>query len=178
MNESKITVRYSKALFLSALEKEQVREVKEDMLFLLRLSDLDDFRSVIDSPIINNQKKREIMTAIVKDNVNNTSFSLILLAIKNNREAYLPVIARSYIERADRHEGITRVMLKTAVPVDSKNKEMLTGIIEDDLDTKVDMEELVDSNIAGGYILKIEDIYIDASLRTQLRKIKDELIKG
>jgi F-type H+-transporting ATPase subunit delta len=178
MNEGKIAVRYSKALFLSAMEKEQVKEVREDMLFVLRLSAMEDFRSIIDSPVISNPKKREIMTALFKDNINGTSFSLVTLAVNNNRESYLPGIARCYIDRADRHEGITKVMLSTATPINSKNRDRVIGIIEEDLDTKADMEEMVDSEIAGGYILKIEDKYIDASLKTQLRKIKDELIKG
>ncbi|MFO7756027.1 MAG: ATP synthase F1 subunit delta [Bacteroidales bacterium] len=178
MNESKIAVRYSKALFLSASEQKKLKEVREDMVFVLRLSAMEDFRSIINSPVINNTKKREIMKALFKDNVSSTSFSLITLAVNNNREAYLPGIARVYIDRADRHEGITRVMLKTAAPVGSNNRDRVIGIIEEDLNTKADMEEIVDSDIAGGYILKIEDKYIDASLRTQLRKIKEELIKG
>lgn len=178
MNESKIAVRYSKALFLSAMERKQVKEVREDMVFVLRLSAMEDFRSIIDSPIINNTKKRAIMKALFRDNVSSTAFSLITLAVNNNREAYLPGIARVYIDRADRHEGITKVMLKTAAPIDSKNRDRLIGIIEEELETKADMEELVDSEIAGGYILKIEDKYIDASLKTTLRKIEKELIKG
>lgn len=178
MNESKIAVRYSKALFLSAMEQNQLKEVREDMVFVLRLAAMEDFRHIIDSPVINNTKKREIMKALFRDNVNETSFSLITLAVNNNREAYLPGIARCYIDRADRQEGITRVMLKTAAPIDRKNREKVIGIIEEGLDTKADMEEQVESEMAGGYILKIEDKYIDASLRTQLRKIKEELIKG
>ncbi|MDZ7739249.1 MAG: hypothetical protein U5K32_09355 [Bacteroidales bacterium] len=44
MNESKIAVRYSKALFLSALEKKELEAVREDMLFVLQLSGMEDFR--------------------------------------------------------------------------------------------------------------------------------------
>lgn len=178
MNESKIAVRYSKALFLSALEKKELEEVREDMLFVLRLSGMEDFRHIIESPVIANSKKREIMTALFKKNISATSFSLVTLAVNNNRESYLPGIARCYIDRADRHKGITKVMLRTAVPIDSSNRDRVRGIIEEDLDTTTDMQEIVDSEIAGGYILKIEDKYIDASLKTQLRKIRDELIKG
>ena len=35
----------------------------------------------------------------------------------------------------------------------------------------------MDEEVAGGYILKVEDLYIDASLKSQLRKIRRELIK-
>ena len=95
----------------------------------------------------------------------------------NNRESFLPGIARSYIDLADDHEGITKVTLKTNVEISEKNRNRFIEIIERDLDTKADLEEIVDEEIAGGYILKVEDLYVDASLKTQLRKIRRELIK-
>lgn len=177
MNESKISVRYSKALFLSAKEKGQIKEVRNDMLFVLKLSAMDDFRDVIESPVITNEKKRQVMTALFKENVSDISFSLITLTVNNNRESFLAGIARCYIDRADEHEGITKVKLKTHVPISEKNRYSFIKIIERDLDTKADLEEIVDKEIAGGYILKVEDLYVDASLRTQLRKIRRELIK-
>ncbi len=177
MNESKIAVRYSKALFLSAKERGLIKEVRDDMLFILKLSSMDDFRDVIDSPVITNENKRQIMAALFKENVSEISFGMINLTVNNNRESFLPGIARSYIDLADDHEGITKVTLKTNVEISEKNRNRFIEIIERDLDTKADLEEIVDEEIAGGYILKVEDLYVDASLKTQLRKIRRELIK-
>jgi F-type H+-transporting ATPase subunit delta len=39
----------------------------------------------------------------------------------------------------------------------------------------VELRELVDKDIIGGFVLKIEDNYIDASVRNKLRKIEKEL---
>lgn len=176
MNTSKIAVRYSKALFMSALEKKKIMEVRHDMLYLLRLSAMDDFRDLIESPVISNSKRKEIMEALFREQLSEISYSLIQLCIENNREAFLPGIARSYIDRADEHEGITKVMLKTAVELSKDNRERFVEIVERDMNTKADIEEVIDSNIGGGYILKVEDMYVDASLKTQLRRIKQELL--
>ena len=178
MNESNIAVRYSKALFETAKEKDSLSEVRDDMLFILELSRLDDFRDLVDSPVISKSKKGSIMEAVCRDKVSDITFSLITLTIKNNREASLPGIARSYIKRADKHEGLTRVTLKTAVPINEENRKLIISILEDDMKKKADLQEEVDSEIGGGYILKVEDLYFDASLRSQLRRIKKELIKG
>ena len=177
MNESKIAVRYAKALFLSAKEQGLLSEVREDMLLVLELSVMDDFRELIESPIIPNSKKRQIMTAIFRDKMSDLSYSLVALTINNNREAFLPGIARCYIDLADRHEGITKVTLRTPVAINKDNRETVIAIIEKDLDTKADLKELVDEDLAGGYILKVEDLYVDASLKSQLRKIRKQLIK-
>lgn len=177
MNESKIAVRYAKALFLSAKEQGLISEVREDMRFVLELSAMQDFRDLIESPIIPNSKKRKAMSAVFSDNVGGVSYSLVTLTVNNNREAFLPGIARCYIDMADRHEGITKVTLKTPVAVNRENRDTVIAIIERDLDTKADLEELVDEDLAGGYILKVEDLYVDASLKSQLRKIRKQLIK-
>ncbi|HCC71341.1 MAG TPA: ATP synthase F1 subunit delta [Bacteroidales bacterium] len=178
MNESKIAVRYSKALFLSARDKGQIKEVRSDMLFVLKLSAIDDFRDVIDSPVITNSKKRDVITALFKDRVSDLSFSMITLTVNNNRESFLTGIARCYIDLADDHEGITKVTLKVPVALDEKNRARFIDIIEEDMNTKADLEEIVDERLAGGYILKVENLYVDASLKTQLRKIRKELIKS
>jgi F-type H+-transporting ATPase subunit delta len=44
--------------------------------------------------------------------------------------------------------------------------------------TRVDLKENIDNSIIGGFILKIEDDYIDASVRNKLRKIRKELNAG
>ncbi|HDZ41881.1 MAG TPA: ATP synthase F1 subunit delta [Bacteroidetes bacterium] len=177
MNESKIAVRYSKALFLSAKEQGLVKEVREDMLFVLELSGMQDFRELIESPVIPDSRKRQIMTALFKENISDISFGLVTLTVNNNREAFLPGIARCYIDMADKYEGITKVTLRTPVAISRDNRDTVIDIVEKDLDTKADLKEIVDEELAGGYILKIEDLYVDASLKSQLRKIRKQLIK-
>ncbi|MBI5010574.1 MAG: F0F1 ATP synthase subunit delta, partial [Bacteroidia bacterium] len=44
--------------------------------------------------------------------------------------------------------------------------------------TKVEMEETVDPDIIGGFILRVDDSFIDASLKNKLRKINKELRGG
>ena len=40
---------------------------------------------------------------------------------------------------------------------------------------KVELKEIVDEEIIGGFILKVEDNYIDASVRNKLRKVRKGL---
>jgi F-type H+-transporting ATPase subunit delta len=41
---------------------------------------------------------------------------------------------------------------------------------------KIELEEKVNPSIIGGFILRIEDQQIDASIQSQLRKIQRELV--
>ena len=48
-------------------------------------------------------------------------------------------------------------------------------MISDVFKTKVELEEVIDAEIIGGFILRVDDNYIDASVRNKLNKIKKEL---
>ena len=176
MNESKISVRYSRALFLSALNKNILDRIYRDMILITEISVIPEFRELIASPIILPSKKTKIIHNTLGENLDALTLSLIDLVVKNGRESYLPAIARVFISQTKEHKGITETILTTAVKVDEKIKKQIADFISDSFKTKVELKEIVDDNIIGGFMLRIEDKYIDASIRTKLNKIKKELL--
>ncbi len=106
------------------------------------------------------------------------TLSLIDLVVKNGRESFLPAIARVFIHETLRHKGITKSVLTTAVAVDAKVKKEITGMISKVFNTNAELEEVIDPDIIGGFILRVDDNYIDASVRNKLNKIKKELRKS
>jgi F-type H+-transporting ATPase subunit delta len=102
--------------------------------------------------------------------------SMIDLMVKNGRESYLPALARVFIHETLQHKGITKSVLTTAVKVDDKVRKQMTSLISKVYSTKVELEEKIDPEIIGGFMLRIDDNYIDASVRNKLRKIKKELL--
>jgi F-type H+-transporting ATPase subunit delta len=117
------------------------------------------------------------MTALLKENVNSLTFSMVMLTVENNRESFLPGIARCFIDMADRAEGITKVSLTTADKVSGDNRDKIIKLIEEDMNTKVELEENIDPEIRGGFTLKVDNLYLDASVRSWLRKIRKELME-
>jgi F-type H+-transporting ATPase subunit delta len=59
--------------------------------------------------------------------------------------------------------------------VDDSVLKQISAFVSDIFKTRVELKELVDKDIIGGFILRIEDNYIDASVRNKLRKIEKEL---
>ncbi|MBP1665856.1 MAG: synthase subunit delta [Bacteroidetes bacterium] len=60
--------------------------------------------------------------------------------------------------------------------MDEKIKQQISDFISDSFKTKVELKEIIDDDIIGGFMLRIEDKYIDASIKTKLNKIKKELL--
>jgi F-type H+-transporting ATPase subunit delta len=176
MNDSKISVRYSRALFQSALEKKIIDKVNQDMIFIAEICRLPETKEFLQSPIIPPSKKSSIFHKMFDGNVEKITLSLIDLVVKNGRENYLPAIARVFISETLKYKGITESVLTTAIKVDSKVRKQITDLISEVFSTKVELEEKIDTDIIGGFILRIDDKYIDASIRNRLRKIKKELL--
>jgi len=176
MNDSKISVRYSRALFQSALEKKILDKVNQDMIFISEVCKIPEAKEFLHSPIIVPSKKEAILHKILGENVEKITLSLIDLIVKNGRESFIPAIARVFLHETKKYKGITETHLTTAIKVDDKVKKQISDLISEVFKTKVELEENIDSEIIGGFILRIDDNYIDASIKNKLRRIKKELM--
>jgi F-type H+-transporting ATPase subunit delta len=176
MNNSKISVRYSRAIFQSALEKNNLDKVYQDMIFISEICSSPETKEFLTSPIINPSKKEAVFHSMLEGNVEDITLSLIDLIVKNGRESFIPMIALNFIHETKKYKGITESVLTTAVKVDDSVRKQVTDLITDIFKTKVELKENIDSGIIGGFILQIDDKYIDASIKNKLRKIKKELI--
>lgn len=176
MNHSKIAVRYSSALFRTALEKNILDKVRADMVFISEMCRNDEMKEFLENPVIPPSKKSQIFHRILGGNVNEITLSLTDLLVRNEREAFLPDIARSFIYESQKYKGITEATLTTAVPVNAGIKKQISDLVEKTFSTKVDLKEVVDPGIIGGFILRVDDNYIDASIKNKLRKVRKELL--
>jgi F-type H+-transporting ATPase subunit delta len=178
MNESRISVRYARALFQSALEKNILDRINIDMQLLQETCAQPELKDLLSNPVVKPAKKTDILHSLLGKEVHPLTLALVDLVIKNGRENYLPAIARAFVFDTKKYKGITETILTTAVKVDHGIKNQITQMIGDLFKTKVDLKEVIDDTIIGGFVLKVEDNFIDASVKNKLRKIKKELTAG
>jgi F-type H+-transporting ATPase subunit delta len=178
MNDSRISVRYSRALFQSALENKLLGRINQDMILIKDVCSNPEVKEILSNPVIRPSKKTEILNNLLAKDVHKLTLSLIGLVVKNGREKFLPAIARVFVHNTLKYNEITESLLTTAVKVDPVIKKQISDMIADLFKTKVDLKENIDETIIGGFILRVDDSYIDASVRNKLRKIKNELGVG
>ena len=176
MNESIISVRYTKAIFSIAKEKKILEVVKEDMEQIFSLmSGSHELLSLFQNPVLKPSKKEELVRQIFKD-FNFYTLSFISLLIKNRREEYLHDISRNFLDKYRKFKGIESGLLTTAVKVPDITLETINKQINAALKTEIALNNKVDENIIGGLILQIGDKQFDASVRSDLEKIKRKLL--
>ena len=175
MNDSKISVRYSKALFELALEKNVLDKVLDDIKLLYELSRMPEIKEMLESPVVPPTTKKEVLCGLLDGKVEDITLSFVDLVIKNGRETYFPAIARRFLYTFKNYRGITESTITTAVKLDDKVVKEIKDFIAKKFNTTVDLKEKVDKDIIGGFILRVDDNYIDASVKNKLKIIEKEL---
>ena len=174
MNSSKIAVRYAKALFDLALERGVIDTVYNDMKTVGQLCAMEEVKAVINNPVISQQKRRDIILALTGADADRLTVSFIGLIFSHGRGEYLAAAARNFIDLTRRHRGIRQVTLTTAVPVNGRLKEEMASLISGKEKETIEFMEQVDPSVIGGFILRVDDAYIDASVRNRLNRYRKE----
>ena len=174
MNNSKIAVRYAKALFELAGEQKSIDAVYEDMKVIDRLCAMQEVKEIITNPVIPQKKRNEIIVALAGESANKLTIKFIELVFSHGRGDYLGAAARNYLDLTRRHRGIRQVTVTTAVPVSGKIREELASVITGTDHGTVEFIEQVDGAVMGGFIIRVDDAYIDASVRTRLNRFRKE----
>ena len=177
MNESQISVRYAKALFQSALEQQLLEQVYKDMEMLTSTCKLEEFQYMLVVPTLQPSQKIKVLGGIFEKHFSKISLSMINLVVKNKRETYLPGIARYFKDLYRKEKGIQIATLLTAQPVEEAALNGIRDLIRKAHDSEVELTSSVNEDVIGGFVLTIEDMQYDASVATNLRKLKKQLLQ-
>lgn len=177
MNTSKIAVRYAKALFLLAKDKELLAEIGADMVqFFNALSENQVIMNLLESPAIKPSEKRKLVSSLFENTLHEHTMSFIYMVLKNKREKYFLDIARHFIKLHREHNRIKYATIKSAKTLGESVKIRIVELIKSNFNIKeVVLNEEVDKELIGGIVLRIDDIQIDASVATKLKTIEKEL---
>ena len=176
MPNPRLAARYAKSILDLAIEKGQLEEVHNDMLFLQQA-----FRSsrellvMIKSPVIKADKKDKVMDAIMAGKVSVITSSFTKLLLSKGREFYLPEIITAFVDQYKTYKGIHTVKLTTAVPVSEDLKKAIVDKISADKNLKnIELVTAVNEDLIGGFVLEIGDELVDGSIAFDLKNIKKQ----
>ena len=177
MKSTKVASRYAKALMEIAKEQNKVSSVLKDMKFILQINtSTNDFESLISSPIISAEKKIQTFEKVF-DQFEDVSKSFVKLITDNRRESILPAIAQSFILQVKDYEGITPITITSAVPLEKSVRDVIVTKIQKSVKHKLEIKEQVDESLIGGFVVKMGDMEIDASISNQFNNLKKRLVR-
>lgn len=175
MKETRAAIRYAKALLDLSIDQKKDDGVNKDMLLIAgTISENKDLQIMLKSPVIKAKSKKDVLMAIFKTSVNNISEGLILQLIENKRLELLGEIAKQYTIIYDYHKGTQVAKVTSAYALTADLKAKVLQKITDLVGKKVDLENIVDPSLIGGFVLRVGDKQFDASISGKLNKLRRE----
>ncbi len=176
MNRGIISSRYAKALLSYALEKGAEDDVYLKMKQLSScFFEVPDLEPALSSPVLASADKVSIIRTASGNIKNNEFDQFIDLVIKNNREYLLHLISLAYIGLYLKKKNVSICSLITAVPVTEEIEAKISGLISNKTHGSVEFRKIVDPDILGGFVFELDYNRFDASVATQLKRIKRQL---
>jgi len=176
MNDSKISVRYARALFESARDQKVLDTIRTDMESVQEVCKIPEFQYLVVTPVMKESQKCEVVDTILKQNVHPLTLSLLNLVFRNGREAYIQAIARNFVDMYKKEKGIRTATFTSAVKVSGDVKSAVEKMIKETLKTSVELEMETKEDLIGGFVIRIDDQQYDASVAQSLRKVKKQLL--
>ena len=176
MKVFRVAVRYAKAMFSLANESNISSRVYEDMLFYINFSSNEKyFSEMLANSVISTKSKHEIILSL-NNNASHLSKNLISLLVSNKRLSILVDVCNAYKHLYERDNNMNKAVVVTVVPISDSIKEAALSKINSISSKKVEINNIIDKNILGGFILRYDGKEYNASLSNKLQKIKKELI--
>lgn len=177
MNEGMISKRYARALLQYAVGQKAEDTVFSEMKRLAAtFAEEPKLRIVMENPMLSKENKLKLILAVLDNEGSKQYAQFVKMVVDKNRERYLRNMALSYIDLYCELKNINTAKLVTAAEIDSATVERMKVLAQKVKPGKLDFETHINPDIDGGFILYVDTYRLDASIKTQLRKIKQSLI--
>jgi len=123
---SKIAAPYARALYDFSVEKNIMHQITADFqnleIFLSKSKELTDY---LNNPLVNLEAKRDVLTKVLKSQLNQETFKFLLVLINRERINLLQTVIETYLELVYNLASIKMIEVTTAFPFTNKQKKYI-----------------------------------------------------
>jgi len=174
MAGARAAIRYAKAVLSLASDQNTAEVVNNDMKLIAdTIAENKELNDMLQSPVITSSDKKAVLLEVFKASNKNT-LDLISTLSTNNRISILQHVASKYNQLFDESKGIQIATVTTAVELTEDLKKKVLAKAKALTGKDVEVQNIIDESILGGFILRIGDTQYNASVANQLNKLKQE----
>jgi len=177
MNISKAASRYAKALLDLATEKQVQDAVLADMDTLSKaLKGSNELNLLVTSKVVSEEKKEQALKAIFTGKLQDITLKFFQLLAKNSRAELIPDITVAFPKAYKIANGILEIEVKSAQKLDEASIEKIKQLVITSNWKTVEVNETIDPLLIGGFVVRGNNTVYDASVSSQLRSLKHNLV--
>ncbi len=178
MHISKAARRYATALLELGKERDEVKDLLNDMNFINNtMQDSRELVLFLQNPIIKYDDKQAVLEELFGSNVQESTRLFSKTACpKKIRIDKLDEIAQAYIQKYNEYAGIIEVEVSVAHELGSDQQEQLLNKLEEITGKEVHLNINLDESLRGGMAVRIEDTVIDGTVKHKLQVLEEQLL--
>jgi F-type H+-transporting ATPase subunit delta len=181
MNEGLIPRRYAKALYEFATEKGDSESIYGIMTTLVKSFSAENaLQSAMANPFVDNDDKVKLLMTAAGATQQDATFNDFVALLKNNARLDMARgIAMAYLDIYRKANNIYLVEVVTAAPLAADDEQRLKNIINSHLNGgTMEYASRIDSNLIGGFVIKIGSELLDASVSNELKQLRLKLLSN
>lgn len=179
MAETKVARRYAKSLLDLGKERNIAALLYNDMMLVAStIKSSRQFSVMLKSPVISTDKKDAVIKEIFGSKINEASLEFMRIITRKKREYYIEDIAKSFVDLYKVYKNIQPAYVITAVPMNDQLRNEMQDIVKKETGSSIELQEIVDPAIIGGFILHWGDRQIDASVTNKLNSLRKDFSKN
>lgn len=176
MIEKSVARRWSSALFAIAEEQNKVGSWQDQLALLSDCIEEDpQLKEILYGKILTAQAKKDVMTTLFSNKVDELLLNFVSLLIDKGRETYLAAIKESFDELVNEKAGVVLAKVTAAQELTAEEKDALAASLAEFTKQNVNLAVNVDKEIIGGLKVQIGDIVYDGSVVQRLKSIRQHL---
>ena len=161
---SRAAIRYAKAVLSLAQDKKATEDVQKDMLTIIDTVDNSkDLKMLLNSPLIKSEVKLASLREVFKS-AGDLTQKLFDVLIENKRVDLLDNVAKQYSILFDQLKNTQIAKVTTAVPLSKDLEAKVLAKVKELTGNEATIENIIDENIIGGFILRVGDLQYNASI--------------
>jgi ATP synthase F1 delta subunit len=169
---------YAEALFEVAKENDKLDEIREQLGQAVdALNEHRELQVFFFSPYFSSAEKRDGISKAFVDAEDELVNFLELMAEKHRMPAIFAA-RRIYDEMWAKERRRLEVRLVSAVELADKVVKQVREEIERRTGRDIDLETVVDDGVLGGFVLRVGNMVVDASVRNKLERLRREIAKA
>jgi F-type H+-transporting ATPase subunit delta len=166
--------RYARAIF-ELSEKDTITIWQADLNKIAQICKDETIAAYLENPSVHLNDKAKLLREWLGD-INQKVLNLVFVLINKSKLEMINDIATEYQRLVDDYQGIERVVVTTASPLDDDTRFKLSKDISRLIGRKVVLEnEYVDANLIGGVVVKVAGKLLDGSTKGKLAALNKEI---
>lgn len=168
-----IARRYAVALADCASQRgEEDRAYDEACALIDAMRGNQAVRQALASPILRPSAKLEMFRRLLPEPVCGTLDDFMELVLRHHRESFLDFMLESFRRVCKQRRNIREAVLTTAAPADDAFVERVAGFARGMAGGEVQISREVRPELVGGFVFRLDDLMIDASISTQIARLQ------